>query len=266
MAREFLGASHTVVLVARDAERLTRAIATLPAGQRDRCQTLVCDVASPGAPAIIDDGLRQMGCYPDVLINNAAMGLSGPFTRQTSEQLDALIALNIAALTRLTRHALPGMIARGQGGIINVASLGGYVPGPHQAAYYASKAYVLSLSEAIASETSGLGVRIHSDCARSRGDRLPCRYGRRSSPTIALLLPELSAERVARSGYRAFTTWPTRYCAGVTVSFIFCELACDATTRFCSAHRMAFKKFSAACQEMFRDAPPRFLYGNLFAV
>ena len=145
-----------------------------------------------------------MGCYPDILVNNAAMGLSGPFTRQTAEQLDALIALNIAALTRMTRHALPGMIARGQGGIINVASFGGYVPGPHQAAYYASKAYVLSLSEAIASETSGLGVRItaiapgpvatgfHADMHAEQAN-------------YRLFLPELSAERIARSGYRAFT-------------------------------------------------------------
>ena len=161
-----------------------------------------------------------MGCYPDVLINNAAMGLSGPFTRQTSEQLDALIALNIAALTRLTRHALPGMIARGQGGIINVASLGGYVPGPHQAAYYASKAYVLSLSEAIASETSGLGVRI----ARLR--QVPWRQT--SMPIWApvkanyrLLLPELFRRARCTQRLPRIYTWPTRYCARVAVSFIF---------------------------------------------
>ena len=78
----------------------------------------------------------------------------------------ALVDLNVRALTRLTRHFLPGMRQRGRGGILNVASLGGYAPGPNQAAYYASKAYVLSLTEAIAAETAGEGVRV---CALAPG-------------------------------------------------------------------------------------------------
>ena len=77
-----------------------------------------------------------------------------------------LIDLNVRALTHLTHHFLPGMRVRGRGGILNLASIGGYAPGPNQAAYYASKAYVLSLTEAIAAETAGEGVRV---CALAPG-------------------------------------------------------------------------------------------------
>ena len=95
------------------------------------------------------------------------------------------------ALTQLTRHFLPGMRVRGRGGILNLASIGGYAPGPNQAAYYASKAYVLSLTEAIAAETAGEGVRV---CALAPGPvntRFHERMGGREC-----LLPQLRASGV----------------------------------------------------------------------
>ncbi len=95
-----------------------------------------------------------------MLVNNAGIGLSGRFDDHSHEEIEALLALNVTALTRLMRHVLPQMRARGRGGVLNIASLGGYVPGPHQAVYYASKAYVISLSEAVASELAGTGVRV----------------------------------------------------------------------------------------------------------
>ena len=121
---------------------------------------IVCDVARADAAEIITSGLRQAGLYLDVLVNNAGIGLAGPFLTQAPDDLSHLIAVNIDGLTRLTRAALPDMIARQRGGILNMASLGAYVPGPNQAAYYASKSYVLSLTEALASEVSGQGVRV----------------------------------------------------------------------------------------------------------
>ena len=135
--------------------------------------------------------------------NNAAIGLSGPFALHDDEQLGDLIALNVTALTRLSRKALPEMLQRRRGGILNLASLGGYAPGPHQAAYYASKAYVISLTEALAAEASGFGVRI-SVVAPGPVDT---NFHAAMSADNALyrsLLPSLSPERVAASAYRGF--------------------------------------------------------------
>ncbi len=124
------------------------------------------DVTATDAIATIEAALAAHGAYADVLVNSAGIGLSGPFHAHAPEDVVRLIDLNVRALTQLTRHFLPGMRVRGRGGILNVASLGGYTPGPNQAAYYASKAYVLSLTEAIAAETAGEGVRV---CALAPG-------------------------------------------------------------------------------------------------
>src|SRR5690606_15946437 len=113
---------------------------------------------APDAADVITSKLHQAGYYLDVLVNNAGIGLAGPFLSHPPDAISRLLALNIESLTRLMRAALPDMISRQQGGILNVASLGGYVPGPNQAVYYASKAYVLSLTEAVANEVAGQGV------------------------------------------------------------------------------------------------------------
>jgi short-subunit dehydrogenase len=115
-------------------------------------------VTAPDALAKLDAALAFHSAYCDRLINSAGMGLGGEFLRHAPADLDRLVALNIGALTQLTRHMLPGMIARRRGMILNLASLGGYAPGPYQAAYYASKAYVLSFTEAVAHEVQGRGV------------------------------------------------------------------------------------------------------------
>ena len=88
------------------------------------------------------------------------VGQSGSFAEADPQDIDGLLALNMAVPSRLMRHVLPGMRQRGRGGILNVASLGGYVPGPYQAAYYASKAYLISLSEAVAAEVRQDGIRV----------------------------------------------------------------------------------------------------------
>ena len=127
---------------------------------------LPLDVTLPDAVAKIEAALASHGAYADVLVNNAGIGLSGPFHAHAAADVLRLVDLNVRALTHLTHHFLPGMRVRGRGGILNLASIGGYAPGPNQAAYYASKAYVLSLTEAIAAETAGEGVRV---CALAPG-------------------------------------------------------------------------------------------------
>ncbi|MFN0219927.1 MAG: SDR family NAD(P)-dependent oxidoreductase [Hyphomicrobium sp.] len=203
IAGEFASRGHAVAIVARGAGDLERAAQAIAVNAERRPLTISCDITLPSAFAEISQSLAAQKFYLDVLVNNAGIGLAGPFTSHNSEEIDTLLALNIAAVTRLTRAALPGMLARRRGGILNVASLGAYVPGPHQAAYYASKAYVTSLTEAIATENAGSGVRFsvlapgpvettfHADMGADQA-----MYRR--------ILPALSPERTARAAYRGY--------------------------------------------------------------
>jgi hypothetical protein len=131
------------------------------------------------------------------------MGLAGPFDAQAPEAILRLIDTNMRALTALTRYYLPGMRIRGRGGILNLASIGAYAPGPYQSAYYASKSYVLALSEAIAAEVAGEGVRV---CALAPGPvntAFHARMGAEQS-LYRYLVPPASADSVARAGYAGY--------------------------------------------------------------
>jgi uncharacterized protein len=198
----FLSQGETVVLIARDALRLAEAKASFgTAGPR--VFTLALDVAAADAPAQIGTFFQDQGLYLDILVNCAGVGLAGAFDSHTAGDIEQLLALNVTALTRLTRYALPEMTARGRGGILNVASLGGYVPGPNQAAYYASKAYVCSLTEALAEEVSGLGVRVTVVAPGPIETRFHAAMGA-DSALYRWLIPALSAKRAARSAVLGF--------------------------------------------------------------
>jgi short-subunit dehydrogenase len=161
LARRLAREGRAVVLVARSQDSLREAAAEL----RNRYPKAMIveeaiDVGTMDAYERVEELLQRHGLYLDVLVNNAGIALSGPFSVQDPTQIDQLLATNIAAVTRLTRMALPGMRARGRGGILNLSSLGAFTPGPWNAAYFASKAYVLSLTAAISAECAGEGVRI----------------------------------------------------------------------------------------------------------
>lgn len=160
IARRFARAGCDVVLIARHADALALAADAIARQHKVKALSIALDVTDARTMQRIDAELRAGGFYLETLVNCAGIGLSGPFADHTPESIDGLLELNVAALTRLTREALPGMLERGHGGIINVASLGGLIPGPNQAAYYASKAYVVSLTRAIATEIAGRGVRM----------------------------------------------------------------------------------------------------------
>jgi short-subunit dehydrogenase len=203
LASRFMEAGRTTVIVARNSLKLADAVAELKTATGVEPVSILCDVTEANAADIISANLAEANLYLDVLVNNAGVGLSGPLLEQSPEDLARLLALNIESLTRLTRAALPAMVARRQGGILNVASLGAYVPGPNQAAYYASKAYVLSLTEAIASEVAGQGVRV---CALVPGP-VETGFHRDMGAEKSLyrtILPSMTADRVARSAYRGF--------------------------------------------------------------
>lgn len=204
LARRLAREGRTIVLLARSADTLTEAAADLAVSfPSARIIAEALDVSDRAAPQALDALLTRERLYLDVLVNNAAIGLGGEFTVVDQDRLDELVATNIGAVTRLTRYYLPAMRARARGGVMNLASLASFVPGPWQAGYFASKAYVLSLTAAIGRECAGEGVRV---CAIAPGP-IETRIHRKMRTTntfYRLLLPSISADRMARLSWRSY--------------------------------------------------------------
>ena len=139
------------MLVARSADKLTQ-VATELQAHGVTVKTIALDLATPLAPKFLFDRLQSEATAIDILVNNAGFGAFGEFATMPEEEILGQIHLNITALTELTRLFLPPMFERRSGRIMNVASTAAFQPGPLMAVYYATKAYVLSFSEAIANE------------------------------------------------------------------------------------------------------------------
>ncbi len=203
LARRFAEAGDTLVLVARRHDPLEAAAQSISRDYKVKAVPLALDVTTPGAPAEIDRCLAENGLYLDRLVNNAGVGLAGPFHAMSAEDIDRLLGLNVAALTRLMRHAIAPMRERGRGGILNVSSLGGLAPGPYQSAYYASKAFVISLTQAVAYEVRGEGVRVAVVAPGPVETGFHAGMGAESS-LYRRLLPAQTPAMVARSAFRGF--------------------------------------------------------------
>jgi len=203
LAIEFARARHSLLLVARTSSSLAAAAEDIRQATGVDVHIHRADLSTVEGCESVDLVLAEYGLHAKFLINNAGIGLSGPFVENGSDDLMRLVELNMRALTDLTRRLLPGMITRGEGGVLNVASLGGYLPGPYQAAYYASKAYVISLSEALAQEVAGSKVRV---CVLAPGPvktRFHERMGAQNDHYIRFM-GLMSAEQVAQSAYVNF--------------------------------------------------------------
>ncbi|HEX7506237.1 MAG TPA: SDR family oxidoreductase, partial [Polyangia bacterium] len=155
---------HDLVLVARRRDRLEELSAELTAAHGVQVTVIAADLSDHAAPAAIAERLRSDGKHVDFLINNAGFGSCGPFSQAVLDREVEMIHLNIRALVQLTHLFLPEMLARRSGRILNVASVAGFVPGPYMATYYASKAFVLSFTEALSAELLGTGVSITASC------------------------------------------------------------------------------------------------------
>ena len=164
LAKLFARDGYELVLVARRVERLEELGRELTQRHGVRCHTISVDLAQPDAAAEIVRRLEGAGPAVDVLVNNAGFGVLGPLATTEPETAGRMIRVNIEALTQLTRALLPGMLARRRGRILNVASTAGFAPGPLMAVYYATKAYVISFSEALAEELRGTGVTVTVLC------------------------------------------------------------------------------------------------------
>jgi short-subunit dehydrogenase len=199
-----LAAGDGAFLLLVDKER--RALGDLAAelvGSGAQAHAFAVDLVDPDCGQRIAGALSERGLYCDVLVNSAGFGLFGPAAAlDRAAQVD-LVDVNARALTELSLLFLPGMIARGRGGILNVGSITGYAPGPYMAVYYASKAYVRSFSAALAAEVAGTGVTvtclIPGVVRTAFFDRVPVIETR-----LYKLVPRTDAPATAAAGWRGF--------------------------------------------------------------
>lgn len=159
LAREAAKRGHALVLTARRGDRL-RTLADEIGG----ADVIIADLADRDGPAAIEAALADRGLSVDVLINNAGLGQRGLVASIPLDRQLAQIDVNVRALTELTTRLLPAMVARRRGGILNIASTAAFQPGPNMAVYYATKAYVLSFSEALHEELLPHGIRVSALC------------------------------------------------------------------------------------------------------
>ncbi|MGA2869225.1 MAG: SDR family oxidoreductase [Verrucomicrobiota bacterium] len=202
LAKCFAADKSNLVLVARNRDALEKLSAELQAAHGIKVHILSADLSRPETPQRIFQELSAQNITVDVLVNNAGFGLHGEFLDlPLSGQLD-IIHVNITALTELTGLFLPGMIQRRRGGILNVGSVAGFLPGPNLAVYYASKAFVLSFTEALAEETCGTGLKISVLCPGPTESN----FGNvaRGGKSRQVERPKMSAQTVAQIGHQEF--------------------------------------------------------------
>jgi uncharacterized protein len=200
-ARLFAANGHQLVLVARSEDRLTELAAELSAQHLVVVKVMPFDLADPETPSRLFGSIERDGLSIDFLVNNAGFGMSGSFSELDAQRQLAMIQVNVAALTALTRLVLPGMVARGFGRVLNVASTAGFQPGPGMAVYYATKAYVISFSEAIAHELRGTGVTVTCHCPGATATEFSATADNADSKLFKGGVAEAAA--VAKHGYRA---------------------------------------------------------------
>jgi uncharacterized protein len=191
---------HDLVLVARSRDRLDAIARGLIEEFGARFTILDRDLARPETPAAIARGLEERGLAVDILVNDAGFGLYGPFAETPIDRELEMIQVNVTALTHLTKLLLPGMRARRRGRILNVASTAAFQPGPLMAVYYATKAYVLSFTEALANELDGSGVTVTALCPGPTITEFQKQAGVATSRLFRSALV-MNAPEVARAGY-----------------------------------------------------------------
>ena len=203
LARELARHGHDLVLTARrepELEALANELRVLGA----TATVITKDFAVPGSARELAAELEARGMPLNVLVNNAGFGDVGAFVREDADRIDGMIQVNVASLTALTRAIVPGMVARGRGRIMLVSSTAAFQPGPNMAAYCATKAYVLSLGEALARELRGTGVTLTTLCPGATSTGFASESGAEKLPLFtSTLVPKMSSAAVARAGYAA---------------------------------------------------------------
>ena len=214
----FASQRANIVITARNQIQLEHVAAELRAAHHIDVAVFPCDLAKGGAAEELIHRFEQQNLQIDVLVNNAGFGLYGHFKDTDLATELEMIQLNITSLTVITKLVLPGMVARHHGRILNVASTAAFQAGPLMAVYYATKAYVLHFSEAIANELEGTGVTVTTLCP---GPTESAFVGNANLETSKLFhnkkIP--TAAKVAREGYDAMMAGKTVHIVGASNSF-----------------------------------------------
>jgi short-subunit dehydrogenase len=164
IARELASRGHAVTLVARREERLRSLATELTAEHDAEAAAIGCDLSEPAERERLAAVLAGTGRAVEILVNNAGFGSRGEFVTNDPERMLEMVRINVEAVVDLTSRFLPGMAERGRGAVINIASVAAFQPMPGAATYAASKAFVLSFSEAIRTEQRGSGVSVTAVC------------------------------------------------------------------------------------------------------
>lgn len=202
LAKCFAADGCRLILVARNTVALEKLAEELCRENKIEAIILTADLSLRETPEQIFSKLSAQKISVDVLVNNAGFGLHGAFAELSLQRQIEILQVNITALTELTGLFLPGMIERKRGGILNVGSVAGFLPGPSMAVYYATKAFVLSFTEALAEELAGTGLTVTVLCPGPTETN----FGQvaRGQKSRRIQTSKMSAETVAHCGHRAY--------------------------------------------------------------
>jgi uncharacterized protein len=204
LARVLAARGHSLVLMARREERLAALAAELREKHGVEAEALGFDLEDPAAPQALFAALEGRGLTIHTLVNNAGFGLRGRFAMLPLDEQAAMVEVNVAAVTKLARLFLAGMIERRRGGILNVASTAAFQAGPYMAVYYATKAYVLSLSEALHEEAKPHGVTVTALCPGPVPTEFSARASLQMTRIVKMRAMTLGAAEVARAGVEGY--------------------------------------------------------------
>ncbi len=212
LAKLFARDSYNLVLVARSADKLAQLATELEKAYQIRATVVATDLSQPCGPEQVFATTQKAGITVDVLVNNAGFGQFGFYVDTDLQEELQQIQLNIASLTHLTKLYVRPMVERRHGRVLNVASTAAFQPGPLMAVYYATKAYVLSFSEALSNELQGTGVTVTCLCPGPTTTE----FHKRAAMDLSNMMkaPFMDAKTVAEIGYRAMLKGKSTVIAG----------------------------------------------------
>lgn len=217
-ARALAKDGHELILTARRVDRLEALAAELRAAHGVAVHVFAADLADPGAPERLLGEIAAAGLAVDLLVNNAGYGARGDFATLDRDEQLGIVDVNCRALVALAHGVLPQMLARGSGGILNIASTAAFQPGPWMAVYYASKAFVLSFSEALHEEVRDQGVRVSALCPGPTRTEFADRAGMGDMAAFDGMASD--AETVVRDGLAAIRANTAVKVSGVMNTFM----------------------------------------------
>lgn len=213
LAKLFAKDRYNLVLVARRAAELLKLSDELTKKHSIICTVIPKDLSLPSAPEEIFAELNERSICIDVLVNNAGTQVYGNYQATDIEKEMGMVHVNLTALTHLTKLAIPGMVRAGRGKILNVASIASFGPGPLNAVYCATKAYVLSYSEAIAKDLEGTGITVTALCPGPTRSEFAQKANIEKTRLFRFMA--MSSDRVATIGYKALMKGKRTVVAGI---------------------------------------------------